>query len=217
MLVTSEIWVETTVWIKDFDPERHRRLLLEFVKPIIQDLENKNLVETFHTLFEPGLRFLLRIKPKAEDRVAEVRSTVKKYLPNIQDFLVQKTERDLFTEYRGEAEDFGEDGWTITKKVFEMGGRMAIANFDPNFKKGRKFHDEKLLHCFLNSIGHSIFIRHIRGKPVTSEALFHLNQFIGRILIIRGKRSIDSATAAEIKDLIENQIEELKGTIIEVA
>jgi len=116
-----------------------------------------------------------------------VKHVVKEHLSAIRDLLVVHPEEQQFTSYQEEAEDYGEDGWLIAKGVFEMGSPMAIAKVDPEFKRGRKFEEGKLLHCFLNSIGHTNTGIMRNGKFVPSEALFHLEEFIGRMLIIRQK------------------------------
>ena len=211
----GEIWVEATLRLGRFDQVGHKRLILNFVKPVIEDLEDKDVLDTFHFLFEPGPRLLLRIQPKAENNVQEIRETVRNFLTEIQGLIVQDPAQELFTPYGGEAEDFGEDGWMITKRVFEMGSRMAIGKLDQEFRKGRKFEEGKLLHCFLNSIGHGILVVNRGGRPVTSEALFHLNGFLGRMLIIRGKRIMDNDTESEARGLIEEQIQWWKKNPLE--
>jgi len=202
----SEIWVEATLRLGRIDQEGHKRLILSFVKPVINDLEGKGMLDTFHFLFEPGPRLLLRIQPEGENNVQEIRQTVRSALTNVQDLIVQDPAHELFTLYEGEAVDFGEDGWVITKKVFEMGSRMAVAKLDPESRKGRKFDEGKLLHCFLNSTGHGSVVVYKGGRLVTSEALFHLNSFLGRMLIMRGKRIMDDDLANEVRGLIEEQM-----------
>jgi len=203
----SETWVEATLRLAKFDREGHKRLVLDFVKPVIKSLEEKRVLQTFHFLFESGPRLLLRMQPKTRDNVDEIKQTVNKHLTNIRDYMVKESVQDPFTSYTGEAADFGEDGWTITKKIFEMGSRMGIAKLDPESKNGRKFVEVKLLHCFLNSIGHSILAVKRQGKFVTSEAFFYLDSFIGRMLIIRDKRVMDPEVAEEIGSLTEEKIQ----------
>jgi len=50
------------------------------------------------------------------------------------------------------------------------------------------------------------------GKFVPSEALFHLGQFIGRMLIVGQKKSVDSEVESEIERLVDWHIEIYKRT-----
>ena len=125
-------------------------------------------------------------------------------------------EEQEFTTYPGETGDYGEDGWVIAKKVFEMGGRMAIGQTDSAFGRGRKFEEGKILHCFLNSIGCGATGFSRNGKPVTREAVFNLKQFFGRMLIIRDKNSLDPEIEQEIRWLVNDEIDQWKGKPMEI-
>jgi hypothetical protein len=212
----NEYWVQTNLWFKKLDATCFQRLLLEFVRPTINELESQSIIKTFHFLFEPDPHFFLRIEPNSPNQSEKVRQVIKKFLPAIRDLLVAHPEEQEFTSYPGEAGDYGEDGWTITKKVFEMGSKMAIAQIDSASKKGRKFDEGKILHCFLNSIGYSVFAISKNGKFVTREAMFHLKQFIARMLIIRSKRSLDSETEQETRKLVDDEISQWKGKTMEI-
>jgi hypothetical protein len=155
------------------------------------------------------------MQTNSESSVQEVKRAVRNCLTSIEDLIVQEPVYELFTPYERETVDFGEDGWMIAKKVFEMGSRMAVAKLDPESRKGRRFDEGKLLHCFLNSIGHGILVVNRGGRPVTSEVLFHLNSFLGRMLIIRGKRIMDNDTESETRGLIEEQIRWWKQNALE--
>ena len=210
----AELWIESRLWFRSLDDKQYERLLLEFVKPVLLDLESLRPVGAFHFLFESGPHFLLRIEITGNE-LEKIKSLVKKYLPRIDDFLIQKNEEELFAEYRGESEDYGEQDWLIAKKAVEIGSRMGIAKVDPAFKKGRKFDEAKLLHCFLNSLGYSMFGIRKQNRNVSLEALFHLNQFIGRMLITRGQKAVDPEIESEMETLFHEQIENWKGRIIE--
>jgi hypothetical protein len=212
----NESWVQTNLWFKNLDATCFRRLLLEFVSPTIKELESRGIIKTFHFLFESDPHFFLRIEPNLPNESERVKEVVKKFLSGIRDLLVAHPEEQEFTSYLGEAGDYGEDGWVIAKKVFEMGGRMAIGQIDSAFGKGRKFEEGKILHCFLNSIGRGVSGSWRNGKFVTREAVFHLEQFIGRVLIIRDKKGLDSETEREIRGLVDDEIDQWKGKTIEI-
>jgi hypothetical protein len=212
----SESWVQTNLWFKNLDATCFRRLLLEFVSPTVKELESRGIIKTFHFLFEPDPHFFLRIEPNSPNDLEKVKHVVRKHLSAIRDLLVTHAEEQEFTSYSGEAEDYGVDGWFVAKRVFEMGSKMAIAQIDSAFRKGRKFDEGKILHCFLNSIGHSVFGIIKNDKFVTSEAMFHLKQFIARIMIIRGKRSLDSETEQETRKLADDEIKQWKGKTMEI-
>jgi hypothetical protein len=212
----SESWVQTNLCFKKLDATCFRRLLLEFVSPTIKELESGGIIKTFHFLFEPDPDFFLRIEPNSPNDLEKVKHVARKHLSAIRDLLATHAEEQEFTSYSGEADDYGEDGWFVAKRVFEMGSRMAIGHFDPAFRKGRKFEEGKMLHCFLNSIGWSVFGLSRNGKVVTREAIFHLKQFIGRMLIIRNKKSLDLDTEQEIRALVDDEIDQWKGKTMEI-
>lgn len=208
----NELWFEFEAQLNYSDLNTHEILLRGFIGPIIKELERRDLLETFHFFFEPN--FLLRMKPKSTEITDQIHSTIEMYLPNAKDMITPL--RSSHGEYTGELEDYGEDGWTITKKVFELGSRMAIALADPNSKKGRKFSAGKLLHCFLNSLGYSIFFKRLNDRVVTREALHHLDEFIGRMLILRKKPTMDLEIESEIERLTKDQVSSWRGKSIQL-
>jgi len=212
----NESWVQTYLWFKKLDARCFERLLLEFVSPTIKELERGGIIKTFHFLFERDPDFFLRIEPNSTNELEKVKHVARKHLSAIHDLLVAHPEQQEFTSYSGEAEDYGEDGWVTAKKVFEMGSRMAIGQIDSAFRKGRKFEEGKILHCFLNSIGCGISGISRNDKFVTREAIFHLKQFIGRMLIIRHKKALDSETEQEIRGLVNDEIDHWKGKTMEI-
>ena len=57
------------------------------------------------------------------------------------------------TQYRGERETFGEDGWKTAYKFLEAGSDFAIDLIDPNLRKGPQFNKIAFSHYFLNQSG----------------------------------------------------------------
>ena len=212
----SESWVQVNLWFRELDPTGFQRFLLDFVSPTIKEVESGGIIKTFHFFFEGNPTFLLRIEPNSPNELEKVRHVAQKYLSTIRNLLVAHPEEEMFTNYPGEAADYGEDGWMIAKKIFEMGSRTSIANVDSTFRKGRKFEEGKMLHCFLNSVGYSTFGLSIHNKLVTKEAMFHLDEFVGRMLILRGERSLDSECEQQIQELVQDEINQWKGKTVEV-
>lgn len=167
----TEKWVETRLWFTRFDQECYRRLLLTFIKPVIKELEKNGSIETFHFFFEPYLSF--RILPTTEEKIDDVETAVKNHLKEISDFIDLKRAQEPFVDYLGEANDYGEDGWLITKKFFECCSRMAIGRVNPEFKKKKQFNEGKFVHCFLNQWGYNIL----------REAFFHQGGSLERTVV----------------------------------
>ena len=79
----GEIWVEATLQLGRIDRAGHKSLILNFVKSVIDVLEDKGILDTFHFFFEPGPKLLLRIQPKTENNVPEIRQTIRNSLTSI--------------------------------------------------------------------------------------------------------------------------------------
>ena len=109
-----------------------------------------------------------------------------------------KENEELFGDYQGESEHFGDDGWLLAQKLFEMGTRLAIARVDDEFIKSKGFEVGKLMHCMLNPIF---------GQ---SEFNFHLEQYIFRIMLSKRKNMIDEEVTEEVKKILHNKLEEWK-------
>lgn len=193
--------------IKNLNEEEKKKLLL-VVTPIIEKLKEKNILETFHFFFEPFLDLRFQIKkeddiPKAKEFIL---SLINQELPKEKIFVISKNGRFFpknspeFSEYFGEEEDFGKDGWMIAKKFFEIGSRFALCKMDENkdrviLKKvggviEGKFDEGKFIHLILNQLGYS----------TPDEAQFHLNRFFERLMRIYG--SYDKAFE-EFKRILE--------------
>ncbi len=66
--------------------------------------------------------------------------------------VLQGNKIKIDTNYKDEIGNFGEDGWEITKKLFEYTCRAAV-----HIKTGRSqnlFRETKFIHCFLNQCGY---------------------------------------------------------------
>lgn len=180
--------MEVKLWFKPIEDFNtlYKQLFLNFVKPVIEGIEQKDNLDTFHFFFEPSPHFLLRIKPK-DIILLDIKNLARKNLVNIESFIEEKPDEKTFSsKYQGEIEQYGEDGWKIAKNIFEIGSRVAIALYTPQFKGGKEFTAGKFVHCFLNSLGYGAGQR-IEQLIITKEAQFYLSNFISRMWIDNGK------------------------------
>ncbi len=197
--------------IRNLDKDEKEKLIL-VIMPIIEKLKKKRILKTFHFFFEPFLD--LRIQVKKEEQILEAKEIILKIidwkLQNEKVFVVFKNGNFLptnlpnFLEYFGEEEDFGKDGWAITKKFFEIGSRFALCKMDE--KKDRKlskrigesnegrFEEGKFVHLILNQLGYSTL----------DEANFHLNRCLERLIRISSKEKAIESLKESLEKIRKN-------------
>jgi len=153
-------WVEAQLLILRMD---HKKIFLSFIKPVLDELEEKKLLKTFHFLFEPGPRLLFRIR---SDKPQEVKSIIKRNLKGKERSIILKPD-EPYRKYEGEELSFGgEKEWELTQKFFEYGCRISLLRVEKITKQELKnFNEGKFIHCFLNQcgydyIGESLFYHH---------------------------------------------------------
>jgi hypothetical protein len=122
----TEYWVEARLRFSQLDGRLYERLLLTVLKPTIRTLEESGSLISFHFLFEPEYS-VFRIRVAEEAALSRTRGIVRSYLEQVRDFVLVNQEGELFHDYPGESGHFGEDGWQLAQKMFEMGTRLAIA------------------------------------------------------------------------------------------
>jgi hypothetical protein len=168
-----------------FQNERDR-VLLEAVKPAVEALEAKKLIQTFHFLFEPNFEILFRVRLADGAKLNDVKSIVDEELGPIKGLCAKI---DPEEGYNGEGDptvdwSFGTEGWMLEQKFLEYGSRATLLMREVGM--GRKpisagrldslFNIGKLVHCFLNQAGLSTI----------GEAEFHIDRFCERTLMARG-------------------------------
>ena len=144
----TEKWIETRIWFKKkiLEKSDNYNTLLKRFKNIVEKC-NKKLI-SFHFFFEPDPDLLVRIQIKEDTHFEKTKTIIKNemwdlgFIKNI----------DFNESYIGEQKSFGEDGWEIAKRFFEISSRFAISLIDESFVKGKEFNDEKLIHCFCNKV-----------------------------------------------------------------
>jgi len=170
----SETWVVVLIYPKK--PQLWWNVLLDFIKPTVEELERQDLLMTFHFFFEPEIHF--RVRPKNDNQVSQIESLIKNRLTEVQK-LIRKAD---FSQYSGEEPDFGIEGWQLAQKYFEYCCRISLLNLEVLARRktpqdiGNQFNVGKFVHCFLNQI----------GMDVNQEASFHNDRNIERRLMSLG-------------------------------
>jgi hypothetical protein len=192
-----EYWVEARLRFSHLDGRLYERLLLTALKPSIRTLEASGSLLSFHFLFEPEYS-VFRIRAREEDDLDHITRIIRSNLEQVRDFVSIDQEEELFFEYRGESEHFGDDGWQLAQKMFEMGTKLAIAVADPEFRKSLGFNAGKIVHCMMNpNFG-------------SGERIFYLEQFIGRIMVEGRKNVVDETVENEARAALEAKLQEWK-------
>lgn len=140
----------TDLWLivqAEFPNVPTRKIIRDFVKPIIDKYDNK--LTTFHFFFEPHL--LLRIKADKELIDEDVKLHIARELSKSRAVNTSVRTDDTYTE----EPDYGE-GWGLAQKVFEYGSRSAILKAESdagNVRLGVQFNEGKFMHLLLNQWG----------------------------------------------------------------
>jgi hypothetical protein len=202
--MVQEHWVEARIKFRtpQLDNLQYQRLLLSVIKPTIQELEESHELVSFHFLFEPQHE-LFRIRLSTPSSIERVKQLVREQLEQVKDLVVTEDPK-LYGEYSGEAGHFGEDGWQLAQKMFEMGTRLAIAMADPEFSKEIGFQPGKIVHCMMNPNFGSM------------EYKFYLEQFVGRIMAINRKTVVDEELETKIKNLLDSKLKEWKNAQLRI-
>lgn len=182
-----EQWYVSHIFMKPetFQKERDR-VLLNAVKPAVEALEAKKLIQTFHFLFEPNFEILFRVRLSDGVKLEDVKTIIDGKLNPIRGFCVKI---DPEEGYHGEGDptadwSFGTEGWIHAQKFLEYGSQVTLLMREVGVRRkpisaGRldsQFNIGKLVHCFLNQA----------GLNTIEEAEFHIHAFVERSLMARG-------------------------------
>ena len=173
---------------------QYQRFLLEFIKPVVDELSLTRCLETFHFFFEEN-KILFRVETLRKSQKQLVKQIVLKYALNVRDLIEFKAFRD----YSGEIDKYGVDGWKLVKRLYELAGLVAIALHAPSFKKGNMFLLSKFIHCFLNTLGYT----------PTTEMLFYLFSFITLILKWLNKKTLDLEAERKVREVFDTVLSSL--------
>lgn len=196
-----EQWLEGHIFFADNQANNHPHILQEVVKYCADELESKNMRKTFHYLFEPridrkpGFEILFRIEAREDLDLDEIEKIV---IERIDQFLHLIDGKRITRGYHGEASGFGQDGWGLTKQLFEIGSEIAIGQLSGGFRKGEKFSPGKLVHCFLN-------------QHMVNEEMFHADKLVGRVLITLGVSSVTPEVEGRARNLLEEALNNFRS------
>ena len=201
-----EQWLEAHIFFTEDQASNVPLILQELVKYCADELESGNKRKTFHYLFEPRIdgnpkfEILFRIEAKENISLDEIEETV---IERVDQFLHLVDGRQITREYHGEAgaDGFGQDGWELTKQLFEIGSKIAIGRLSESFRKGEKFVPGKLVHCFLN-------------QQRVNEEIFHAVQLIGRVMITLGVSSVTPEVERRARRLLEEALTTVRSSQI---
>jgi len=199
-----EKWLEVHIFFAEDQSNNVPNILRDVVKYCADKFESEGKRKSFHYLFEPridgnlGFEILLRIEAKEDTSLDELERAV---VDRIEEFLQLVNGKQITKDYHGEASDFGEDGWELTKQLFEIGSKIAIGQLVENFRKGEKFVPGKLMHCFLNQ--HRV-----------NEEKFHATQLVGRVLITLNASSVTNDVENRARRLLEEAITAIRSSQI---
>jgi hypothetical protein len=184
-----EQWFVSHIFMKPeaFQKERDR-VLLDAVKPAVEALEAKKLIQTFHFLFELNYEILFRVRLSEGASMKDVKAIIDEKLEPIKGLCVKI---DPDEAYHGEGDpdptadwSFGTEGWPLAEKFLEYGSRVTLLKREVSTRRkpinaGRldsRFNIGTLVHCFLNQA----------GLGTIEEAEFHIHGFIERSLRAHG-------------------------------
>lgn len=182
-----EQWYVSHIFMKPETYQKERdRVLLDAVKPVVEALESKKFIQTFHFLFEPNFEILFRVRLSEGTAMNDVKTIVEEKLQPIKDLC---SKIDPEETYQGEGDpsadwSFGTEGWIHTQKFLEYGSRATLLMREVKtghrpLTAGRldsQFNIGKLVHCLLNQA----------GLDTNGEAHFHIDRFCERTLMAWG-------------------------------
>ena len=145
----------------DCDPQRlvniewhqaSEQLIRDLVSPVIVECDDRQLISSFHFLFEPHLLFRLRcVREQARSEVKELIISRFSAVSSI----VRKLAINFNDDYHGEGDTYGgEQNWLIMERFLEASSRFFMRTIVPNVDRGSNFTLQKFMHIFLNCNNH---------------------------------------------------------------
>jgi hypothetical protein len=125
-----EHWVEINLFA---EVRTQDSILLDVLWPYVKKLRARGALVTFHYFREPGIRFRVRLKNRAE------RSAQKRALEGVARRLAKRGEISGWSfgrhgepgfEYTGEEDRYGKNGWKVAQMYFEDGAETALILLD---------------------------------------------------------------------------------------
>jgi len=182
-------WIEANIYFS----RNPNHFLLNFIKPLITELENEEQLISFHFFGEPGPRILLRILSLTEV-VDEIQDRIRSWESH------ENISQIQFRDYHGEESSFGADSWETAYRFFEASSRIRLDMIDENIEKGPNFNLIAFNHYFLNACGLSI----------PNEATIHADMMIERLYT---QRHYDLRDLNEKIQRIESRLQQIEDSL----
>ena len=161
-----DTWVEANIFVRQ---GKQNEVLLDFIKPLAQQLRNDYNITAYHFLHEPNNEIRFRVLT-TDDKIDKIKGLIEnlRKIPQISDLKYPEI------PYNGEKIAFGEDGWKTTYKFLEAGSDFALDLLDPSVRKGQQFNRVYFSHLFFNQ----------QGFDQLTEAIAHFECSMDRMLVI---------------------------------
>ncbi|HXY56759.1 MAG TPA: lantibiotic dehydratase C-terminal domain-containing protein [Nitrososphaerales archaeon] len=121
-----EHWVEINL---DGEVEGQDGILLDVLRPYVRRLDERRTLVTYHYFREPALRFRIRLKTAAS-KEREARALAKIAHSLVRKGLVTEwhfgSHGESGTEYSGEEDRYGREGWKVAQDYFRNGAETAL-------------------------------------------------------------------------------------------
>lgn len=140
-------WDQTQLDNKEWH-DASRKLVQDFVSPVVVECENRHLITRFHFLFEPQL--LLRLKCIDENACIEVKQIAERYFSRVSS-IVRQSAIQFNDDYHGEAESYGgEENWLVMEDFLWSSSRFYVRSTTSGIHRGDNFTLQKFAHIFMN-------------------------------------------------------------------
>jgi len=151
------------------DQENYEALVLQKIKPLIEELEASNLIKGFYFIMHKTLDFRLLID--SEDDLDQINNAISASGLSNNDL----EETEALNENSEEYKTFGSEGMEILSKSLELYSRLIIQIFDYKKKMGQNRPDktEVITRELNHQIAHYFLIQ--QGIDNAQQVLFSLN------------------------------------------
>jgi hypothetical protein len=128
------------------------QLIRDLVSPVIVECDNRQLITSFHFLFEPQLLFRLRCV--SEEARSEVKELIIRQFRAVSS-IVRELAVTFNDDYHGKGDSYGgEENWLVMEKFLEASSRFFMRIKIPRIDRGSNFTQWKFMHVFLNCNNH---------------------------------------------------------------
>jgi hypothetical protein len=179
----SERWYVSHIFLRQDTYAQRDNVLLEAIKPTVEELEKEDLIENFHFLFEGNFEILFRVRLRSTASMDKVKSLVGHGLQKIESLCSRITYDETYTgEGTPQTKDsFGEEGWLLAQRFMDVCSHITLLTREVVLGKkpltaarlDSLFNKEKFVHLLLNQYGLDPF----------RESQFHSLGAIERVIV----------------------------------